>query len=472
MNRKLSLGPEYRGVFINRTLNLKKISYIGLDMDHTLVRYQSKNFEALAHRIMVEKLVTEKSYPALIKSLPFDFERAIRGLVIDKQKGNVLKLSRYGAIRGSYHGLSPIDFSEQKKLYKSTYVDLREVNYDTVDTTFSIAFAALFKQLVEVKDKETQLTLPDYTTLAADLNEVLDRAHRDGSLKQEVHRHPERYVIKDPEVVAGLERYKKHGKKVFIITNSDYAYTRILLDYSINPFLKDHSNWEELFDYVITSARKPRFFTDDMRFLKINPSDGSMKNMEGVLTPGIYQGGCANVFTNDLQLSGDEILYVGDHIYGDILRLKKDCNWRTALVVEELEDEIRKNAEVESVRLEIEGLMALKIPLERELDQLISKKIEEGVKDLDAEIHRLQKEISDLDHRLSPLIQKQQSVYNPYWGEVFRVGIEESHFAHQVERFACIYMSKLSDLLMHSPRSYFRSARRPMPHEASDVIVS
>jgi len=36
-------------VFVNRTLNLKKIKFIGLDMDHTLVRYNIENFERLSY---------------------------------------------------------------------------------------------------------------------------------------------------------------------------------------------------------------------------------------------------------------------------------------------------------------------------------------------------------------------------------------------------------------------------------------
>ena len=50
-------------VFVNRTLNLRKIKYIGLDMDHTLVRYNSQAFEMLAHQSMVKKLVEQKKYP-------------------------------------------------------------------------------------------------------------------------------------------------------------------------------------------------------------------------------------------------------------------------------------------------------------------------------------------------------------------------------------------------------------------------
>ncbi len=38
--------------------------------------------------------------------------------------------------------------------------------------------------------------------------------------------------------------------------------------------------------------------------------------------------------------SGAEVLYIGDHIYGDILRSKKELGWRTMLVVPELETEL------------------------------------------------------------------------------------------------------------------------------------
>ena len=247
-------------VFVNRTLNLKRINYIGLDMDHTLIRYKSGNFEALAHSVMLEKLVKEKNYPATILSLKFSYDRAIRGLVIDKQRGNALKLSRYAAIRVCFHGLQALDFRNLRKVYKSKYVDLSDSDYDKVDTSFSIAYAGLFMQLVELKKATEATTLPEFQVLANDLNEVLDRAHRDGSLKDQVRARLDDFIIKDPETVHGLERFVKHGKKIFVLTNSDYEYSKLLLDYAVNPFLKEHAHWSDLFEFVITSAQKPRFF--------------------------------------------------------------------------------------------------------------------------------------------------------------------------------------------------------------------
>ncbi len=191
-----------------------------------------------------------------------------------------------------------------------------------------------------------------------------------------------------------------------------------------------------------------------------------MSNMDQKLEAGIYQGGSANVFTADLAAEPDEILYIGDHIYGDILRLKKDLAWRTALVVEELEDEILKEHQAAPILEKITKLMEQKLPLEIKVDQLISEQVE---KNLDGkhgdEIHRLLGEISEIDKSISPLIKQQQQLFNPLWGEVMRTGIEESYFAYQVDRFACVYMAKLSELMQISPRTYFRSHRRPLAHD-------
>ncbi len=455
-------------VYVNRTLNMRKIKYIGLDMDHTLVRYHSEAFELLAHQTMLKKLVEQKGYPASILTLPFNFDLAIRGLVMDRKKGNLLKVSRHGAIRSSQHGTKPIDFATQQKIYKSVYIDLGDTSsYVAVDTTFSISVAILFAQLIDIKDGPDKDLLPDYDTIAGDVIFVLDQSHRDGSLKNEVAKNLEKYIIKDEAVVAGLERYKKHDKKLFILTNSDYQYTKLLLDYAINPFLKDHKHWLDLFEIVVTLAQKPRFFYDNLRFLKVNPADGSMTNFDDSLKKGLYQGGCAAKFTADLGLEGDDILYIGDHIYGDILRLKKDCNWRTALVVEELGVEFESYQKAQPQFAEISKLMNQKEPLEAKLVDYISDKIERGQeRDVENTTNAdLQTQISELDKKISSLIKTQQSMFNKQWGEVFRTGNEESYFANQVDRFACIYMAKLADLVALSPRTYYRAPRRPLSHE-------
>jgi HAD superfamily 5'-nucleotidase-like hydrolase len=451
-------------VFVNRTLNLKKIKYVGFDMDHTLVRYNSQAFEGLAHKTMLKKLVEERGYPKEVLKLPFHYDSVIRGLVIDSIRGNLLKVSRHGAIRVSKHGTKRIDYREQQKSYHGTYVDLGDKNFAAIDTAFSLSVAILFGQLVDLKDASPESKMPEYAQLLADIIEVMDMSHRDDSLKSQVKENLSTYIQVDPAVVQGLERYKKHGKGLFIVTNSDFHYSKALLDYAVTPYLKEHKSWMELFDYVITSARKPRFFFDNQNFLKVNPADGTLTNYDAQLVPGIYQGGCASLFEKNLGLHGEDILYVGDHIYGDIVRLKKDSKWRTALVVDELTEEVASLSKANPIQIKIQELMFLKAPLEKQVVQLASEEIENGINH-SAAIKKLQDETTKIDQQISALIEQIQAIFNPHWGQVMRAGNEESYFAYQVDRFADIYMPTIADLMAMSPRSYYRAIRRPLAHE-------
>jgi HAD superfamily 5'-nucleotidase-like hydrolase len=453
-------------VFVNRTLNLKKIRYIGFDMDHTLVRYNAHNFEKLTHQTAIEKLISQKGYPKSLDSLPFEPERVIRGLILDLKNGNLLKLNQFAGIRASYHGLKKIDYAEQKKMYRSTYIDLADPAYVSIDTAFSVATALLFAQLVDLKDNgEESHALPTYREMAEDLLKAVDDSHQDGSLKDRVREDLDKYIIADRETIEGLERFKRHGKRLFVITNSLFDYTKLLLDRTVNPFLKDHKNWLELFDIVITGAQKPRFFQNETPFLRIDPETGNMTNEFRDLKSGVFQGGNALKITNSLGISGEDILYLGDHIYGDIVRLKKDCNWRTGLVIEELDQEIATLEKAKSIDLRIAELMKKKEPMEDEVLEMITKQKESGVKMDEKRFETVQNSITEIDTEISDKIVQHQEMFNKQWGEVMRIGSEESYFAGQVARYACIYMPKISDFLNISPRSYLRGVRRPLPHE-------
>ena len=50
--------------------------------------------------------------------------------------------------------------------------------------------------------------------------------------------------------------------------------------------------------------------------------------------------------------SGESVLYVGDHLYSDVLRSKRTLGWRTALIVPELDDEIKAYKEEKEDRNE------------------------------------------------------------------------------------------------------------------------
>lgn len=51
--------------------------------------------------------------------------------------------------------------------------------------------------------------------------------------------------------------------------------------------------------------------------------------------------GSSDIICDLLDVRGKEILYVGDHIFGDILKSKKRQGWKTFLVVPELTKELQ-----------------------------------------------------------------------------------------------------------------------------------
>lgn len=451
-------------IHVNRVLNMKQIKVIGFDMDHTLVKYHSDVFENLTFEKSVVKLL-ELNYPEKIKDFKFDFAKAIRGLVVDKENGNILKVSLYNKIKNSFHGTRKLSYKEQRKTYKGSSIDISDNSYLSVDTNFSIAFTILFSELVKLKDENPKLALPSYAEMADDVLHAVDMAHRDGSLKEEVKANLDKYIIKDEGIVEALERFAKYGKKLWIITNSDYSYTKALLDYTINPFLKDHKDWTELFEITVTLACKPRFFTDNLPFLKVDTASGMLENYDQKMQPGIYQGGYAIPLQKDMGLEGSEILYLGDHIYGDIVKLKKSCDWRTALVIEELDKEVKAYKETKSLSVEIDKLMSSKIEVESEIDKLYAQEHEFNQKIDKSDLNKKFDEVLAIDKKLAKHIQEYEAHFNPTWGEVMRAGAEPSFYAYQIEKYACIYMDNISDFKDFSPRTYYRPAKRRLAHE-------
>lgn len=62
-----------------------------------------------------------------------------------------------------------------------------------------------------------------------------------------------------------------------------------------------------------------------------------------------------------LGVEGDDILYVGDHIYTDAAMAKINFRWRTALIVRELEQEIDALAEGRAHRDKLKVLPVLSV---------------------------------------------------------------------------------------------------------------
>ncbi len=153
-----------------------------------------------------------------------------------------------------------------------------------------------------------------------------------------------RYIFRDPELGPALHKLRSGGKKLFLLTNSLWDYTDVVMSFLLDGVVTEYPSWRNYFDVVITGAAKPAFFTEGRPFLEVDASTrentvlGEAKALERWK---VYQGGNLPALERMTGIGGEKVLYVGDHIYGDILRSRKASLWRTCMVVQELEDEIR-----------------------------------------------------------------------------------------------------------------------------------
>ncbi len=473
-SRKTEIGPE-RKIFCNRTLNLRSIKAVGYDMDYTLIHYHVEKWERRSFIHMKRKLASQ-GWP--VDELRFDPKAVQRGLIIDLELGNILKANQFGYVKHASHGSRMLDFDTLKQTYAETVVDLAEPRFVFLNTLFSLSEASMYAQLVDLLDAGKAPTLLGYGDLHREVKLVLDAAHVEGRLKAEIVAHPERFVELDPDIPNTLLDQKRAGKKLLLITNSEWSYTRAMMAYAFDRYMPKGMSWRELFDLVIVAARKPEFFLGEQPFFELASEEGLLAPVAGQPKPGsIFHGGHAGAVESMFGLRGSQFLYVGDHAYGDVHVSKNIRRWRTALVVRELEKEIGAEERFAEEHAKLIALMEKKILAERKLSQLrlriqnLKKNQapanELGQRVLEKKLREVRSGLLDLDEQLSPLAQASGSLGNDQWGLLMASGNDMSYFARQVLRHADIYTSRVSNLLHETPFAFFRAHRSLMPHERS-----
>ncbi|CAN5854180.1 HAD-IG family 5'-nucleotidase [soil metagenome] len=471
-NTDIPPGPP-RGLFCNRTLNLRKIGAIGYDMDYTLIHYYVDLWEARAFSYLRANLVAQ-GWP--VEHLEFDPNTVTQGLIIDTELGNIVKANRFGYVKRAFHGTQPLSYEATRKAYRRTPVELHDRRWRFMNTLFSLSEAAMYMHLVDLRDAGKLDASLGYDALYRHTRQALDEAHLEGLLKNEIVGDPDRYVDLDPEMPLTLLDQKESGKKVMLITNSEWEYAAPMLTYAFDPFLPDGMTWRDLFHFTIVGARKPEFFHSRASAFEVVSDDGLLREHRGPLREGgIYVGGNAALVEASLGLSTDDILFVGDHIYADVKMSKSTLRWRTALVARELEDEISALQDYEEWQSVLTDLMGQKERLEDEFSllRLDRQRIKAGYSphtdanpsDLDKRMRALREELIKLDQEIAPIAQRAGRLVNDNWGPLLRAGNDKSHLARQIEQSADIYTARVSNFLRYTPFVFLRSHRGSMPHD-------
>ncbi len=484
VQREIDISRRRR-IFCNRNLRMDHIELIGFDMDYTLALYQQERLEQLSIQLTLDKMISKRSYPTEILGLQFDSRYAIRGVVIDRKLGNVFKMDRHGHVGRVYHGFNLLPGDEQDRIYHSGRIRLSSKRYSWIDTLFGLPEAVMYITLVAYLDGLGGKV--NYSELFDDIRYCIDEAHRDESLKTEIKAHLRDYVVNDPKLAETLHKLRSSGKKLFVLTNSYWPYSNAVMSYLLDNVRSAYPSWRNYFDFVIVGGKKPGFFSERKPFIEIDPrtSEETGRRVTSLSRGMVVQGGNIIDFEEMVGVSGDRILYVGDHIYGDLIKLRKTHTWRTAMVLQELDEENETSrrlasqlgdleafdrrlrnlqSEIDYQVLKLKQLQRLRDQAEGE-DPKLAEQIEVTRKQAKIELDEIRARWGRTEREVEALEQSIDRAYNPYWGAIFRERHENSRFGQQVGVYADLYTSRVSNFLSYSPLRYFRTPRMRMPHE-------
>ncbi|MDQ3033671.1 MAG: HAD-IG family 5'-nucleotidase [Myxococcota bacterium] len=476
--------PSAKRIHVNRNLRLETVAWVGFDMDYTLAIYRHPEMDRLAIEATVRKMVEKFGRPESLLAMPFRSDFPIRGVHVDKKLGNVLKMDRYRYVKRAYHGMRELTKEERRQHYHSRPVRAGTKRYHWVDTLYALPEVTVYAATIEHLE---QLGIEvDYAALFDEVRECIDIAHQDGSITEPIAADPEKYLERDPNLGPTLHKLRSAGKKLFLLTNSRAEYTERLMSWMLDGAVSEYPRWRSYFDVVVCASRKPRFFMEtDLKFE--GAEEGVAAPEQGFACGSLYQGGCLTELERLLKVASDEILYVGDHIYGDVLRAKKETAWRTMMIVQEMGAELRVHDEIHDDLARIDELHSLcetltdelrfrqaqikAIDREGEQRELVLGRVapspaaaaarvthRRAIDRIRARLHRACEEQEELE-------QKVDRAFHPFWGSLFKAGPEVSSFGDQVEQYACLYTERVSNLVHYSPVHYFRGPRDRMPHE-------
>ncbi|CAG9562738.1 unnamed protein product [Danaus chrysippus] len=455
-------------IFVNRSLHLENVKFYGFDMDYTLAEYKSPQYENLGFNLTKERLV-HKGYPKEILDFEYDPSFPVRGLWFDTLYGNLLKVDAYGNILVCVHGFEFLKHSQVYELYPNKFLTLDESRVYVLNTLFNLPETYLIACLIDFFTNSPQYTREktgvrcgdlamSFKSIFQDVRNAVDYVHIHGDLKKKTTENLELYLKKDDRLPMFLSRIRESGAKLFILTNSDYNFTDKIMNYLFDfPHGAKpgdpHRNWRTYFDWIVVDAKKPLFFGEGTTLRQVDTVTGALKmgHHVGPLHEGlVYSGGSCDVFTELISAKGKDVLYIGDHIFGDILKSKKIGGWRTFLIVPELVQELHVWTDKCTLFAQLQNLDVQLGDMYKDLDSSTKEK---------PDISKLRISIRDVTHKMD--------LAYGMLGSLFRSGSRQTFFSSQVVRYADLYAASFLNLMYYPFCYMFRAPAMLMPHEST-----
>lgn len=135
--------------------------------------------------------------------------------------------------------------------------------------------------------------------------------------------------------------------------------------------------------------------------------------------------------------AGEEILYVGDHLYADVLRSKRALGWRSCFIMPELPEEMRIFQKQLNLRNSIMELRKLREEFSQYSD-FLTREWENSGDDMSEEWERqffqIEEDDSMIKNKLVDASLEYHSGFHPRWGQMFVAGYQDSRFGYFVVR--------------------------------------
>ncbi|CAG5093849.1 Similar to NT5DC1: 5'-nucleotidase domain-containing protein 1 (Homo sapiens) [Cotesia congregata] len=343
------------------TFKLSDYDCIGFDLDHTLLWYNVTNMVEMEYQVLTKYLVTKKNYnPDFLQKplTPKDIDFMQKGLVLDFDRGNILKPDSKGIIQHVNHGSTSLSLAQINSIYPNQRwesldafinnpLDVWEGPHskkmralmDYYDMPASLAFA----RAVDDIDSRNGGKVEKYEAWN-DVTEALTNMYERGQFKKNLGEYfvnlktnPDKYLRKcSQEIVSWLKELKK-TRVTFLVTGSNLDFADFTATHTIGE------DWRSLFDVVVCFAKKPGFFTGSRPFLALEGYEEAQEVKGDELTRGIYSQGnwkeLKSLFGKITGKSEPKCLYLGDNLIQDVFVPAGHAGLDTVVVSEEMHAE-------------------------------------------------------------------------------------------------------------------------------------
>ena len=326
---------------------LAQLDWFGVDLDHTLIRYNNALLLPLIFKSLGDTLISLGVLPSrTLQDHPFDRHFCSRGLIFDARTGDVLRLNARGKVCAARHGYTAQGvlsrahiqtkygnqwrgFSELMASWKPSDAVMMATHFDSP----AIQLCALLVDAIDQTTPTTTTTTTSYATILPPLFQAFNANFSpphfsDGTSAyfNTIKKHPHRFVLPRHDLVPCIQRLRQeHHTKMMIVTNSAHDYAGLLLETAFG------AEWLTHFDLVVYNAKKKRgFFAGTNETNPFVPCGTSGKEW----SEGNVQA------LHDQFLGGDAttVAYFGDDVWGDTELVRQHRpDWYTVAVVEELE---------------------------------------------------------------------------------------------------------------------------------------